>query len=437
MGCGESAGPAAPPPSPPEDPLRFPGGIQASDADATSVRLTAKAASERLVAVVQGVGEFDVTPGPADCFRSVDVQGLSPGTEYRYRFDSMDADGSQAAASVTGRFRTLPDADAVAHVPLVFGASACTHHRWAPWPSLPHASSAGLDLHLLLGDTVYADGATTLEAYRESWAFSYASDSYQSLRASTGIYATWDDHEVGNNWRHHPDDDPPREEGRNRQTLVGPTRFAAARQAFKEHAGLRDDRIWRSVRWGATAEFFILDCRGERLWGDGDTDRSYLGRDQMDWLKAGLTGSTAHWKFIVNSVPILSIPEINAVLGDGWIGFPEDRTEILDHIDGKIPGVVWISGDYHTFVVGQVEPESDKYPGQYDVLVGHGGSIANPVVEAIAGNDTEGRFLAADMRPGAVVFSASPPGGDDLLTIRYIGDDGDTLHEVLLPYTSV
>ena len=72
------------------------------------------------------------------------------------------------------------------------------------------------------------------------------------------------------------------------------------------------DRIWRSFRWGHSAEVFVLDCRGERRPSTRSVNPTresvYISRAQMDWLKAGLRASPAVFKFIVNSVPIYGRP---------------------------------------------------------------------------------------------------------------------------------
>ena len=48
------------------------------------------------------------------------------------------------------------------------------------------------------------------------------------------------------------------------------------------------------------ADIFILDARSYRSLTAG----TYLGRQQMDWLKSELENSKAPFKVIMNSIPI-------------------------------------------------------------------------------------------------------------------------------------
>ena len=48
-------------------------------------------------------------------------------------------------------------------------------------------------------------------------------------------------------------------------------------------------RIWQNYRWGHSVEFFILDCRQERVPDQGQ----YISPKQMAWLKDALAQSPA------------------------------------------------------------------------------------------------------------------------------------------------
>ena len=52
----------------------------------------------------------------------------------------------------------------------------------------------------------------------------------------------------------------------------------------------------------------------------------------------------------------------------------------------------------------------------------------DPVVEAIASNDTRGQFLAASMSPGGSILTAT----SESLRVEYLGPDGSTLFDVSL-----
>ena len=64
---------------------------------------------------------------------------------------------------------------------------------------------------------------------------------------------------------------------------------------------------------------------------------------------------------------------------DSWMGYPAERTELLGHIKSKkIKDVVFVTGDIHTFVAGDVRlNDDDKRPVATEFV---GGSIASPAL---------------------------------------------------------
>ncbi len=288
----------------------------------------------------------------------VEASGLVPFTWHRFQF----TDGA-GVRSVPGRFRTALAPGAVR--PLTFGAVSCTKEGYELSPLAQAGARLDLDAFLLLGDTIYADGADDLAGFRAKWRSGLADPSQQALRASTSVICTWDDHELFNNW----DAD-----------AIPKGEFDAGLRAYFEHQPTRPGpggrKIWRSFKWGDTAEVFVLDCRGERWQASGQ----YISPDQMTWLKEGLANSTAVFKLIMNSVPISRVPGAFFETGktDRWEGYPKQREEILSFIDdAHLRGVLWISGDFHLAMIGRVALGG---PGQHQIeaLVGPGGQMANP-----------------------------------------------------------
>ncbi|MFT3713401.1 MAG: alkaline phosphatase D family protein [Archangium sp.] len=311
------------------------------------------------------VADTQVTPGDGG-FVHLDVSGLEAGVRYRYAFFEEDAGGNVLARSAIGRFRAAI-ADGTKET-LTIGACSCTHQGITPTPLARAGERTDLDVFLLLGDTSYNDGADTLSEFRTRWAANLASPEYRTMRAATSVLASWDDHEVTNDF--------------NPET-VSPQKMATAKQTFFENLPLRrdsanPDRIWKSMKWGATAEFFILDCRGERKPStrfNGQT-QIYVSREQLDWLKAGLKASTASFKVIMNSVPITDFG-FSVFTGDSWISYAQQRTELLSWIDDEnIGGVLWVSGDHHFASSGWVAAV-DPGRTQLEVLVGPGAQSGN------------------------------------------------------------
>jgi alkaline phosphatase D len=91
-----------------------------------------------------------------------------------------------------------------------------------------------------------------------------------------------------------------------------------------------------------------------------DRPRNFLGPYQMNWVKQQLRASKATWKVMANEVTMMP----TKVLGDAyftfdsWQGYPREREELLGFIrDRRIRDVVFVTGDIHTFIAGDVRTE--------------------------------------------------------------------------------
>jgi alkaline phosphatase D len=368
--------PIAPPETVPEV-ARFELGISAGDlVDDRAVLWTRYDGAAPLVALVwrmagdayiEELGPYPAVPA-AGGFVHVPIAGLRAGERYRYAFVETAGD-ARVGRSIIGRFRApiAPDASEV----LTFGAVSCTDES-RPLDVLARAAERDdLDAFLFLGDNAYCESCNTLDDYHAFYTRHFRRPEHVAIRARTGNYMTWDDHEVDNDW--------------NPETIE-PARLDAAFQSFFEHAAIApvpgaERRIWRSARWGTTAEVFVLDCRSERrpstiLSGSPE----YLSPEQLAWLKAGLRDSPAVFKIIMNSVPITDMPLLwDAYPTDRWEGYAAQRRELLQFIDDSaIRGVIWISGDFHLAFIANVAT-SGPGANQRELLCGPGAQEANPL----------------------------------------------------------
>lgn len=307
-------------------------------------------------------------------FAQLDVDGLLPSSEHRFAFIEVE-NGVAVRRSALGRFRTAMDPEAAQ--PLRFAASACTKNGRSMAPLEQAGNRSDLAFFALLGDTSYNDGAATRADFRTLWAQNLSTVGYRRVRAATSVVATWDDHEISNNW--------------NPET-INQTVLAEGTAAFFEHLPMRHPaapgRIWRSIRHGRTAEVFLLDGRSERRPSTRTSaSAQYLSRAQLDWLKAGLAASPCTFKVIMNSVPITNFPGLFDLLSsDRWEGYAAQRTEILSFIENeRIGGVLWVSGDFHLGSAGRVSP-SGVGRNAIEVLAGPGAQSANPLLWTLAGN---------------------------------------------------
>jgi alkaline phosphatase D len=334
------------------------------------------------------------------------IDGLAAGTRYRYAF----LEGGRARSPI-GRFRAAIAEDSLESV--TFGATSCTDNS-RPFDTLARAAEADLDAFIFTGDIAYCEDCQTLEDYRSYWVLHTQKEEHRRLRASTSLLATWDDHEVANDW------DPER---------IDSARVAAARQAFFENLPLSrapedPDRIWRSARWGRTVEVFVLDSRSERQPSTRRTPGAiYLSPAQLDWLKTGLRNSPAVFKVIVNSVPITAMPSVwDFYPRDRWEGYAAQREEILRFIEEEaIPGVLWIAGDFHLSFIATI---SAAGIGQslYEVLVGPGAQSSNPLVGSL--NPPQFEWASGENNYTQLRFDPT----SRTISVLHIGADGSVVH---------
>ena len=280
-----------------------------------------------------GLSKFSTTR-PVKTTKKIDftakikISGLEPKTTYYYRGAVMGKKSGPIC-----KFVTAPRPDDLADVRFAFGGD--TKASYQPFYIMDSIRAMKPDFFLFLGDTIYADREGTASRLPEFWAKYVENRSdlpTQRLFSETGLYVTWDDHEVENNY------DP--------ATPLAPI----GRRAFFDYWPVRrdsqePDRIYRSFRWGKAVELFILDTRQYR-----DIDKeTMLGERQIQWLLKALSSSTALFKFIATSVPISG----HSV--DKWAGYPADQTKVLIHILTKrIRGVIFLTADVHHAAVSKI-----------------------------------------------------------------------------------
>ncbi|MBL9015542.1 MAG: alkaline phosphatase D family protein [Myxococcales bacterium] len=266
-----------------------------------------------------------------DGLGSVDISGLQP--DRSYEVTTLSSVGPLGPNLV----RTAPADDDPR--PIRFAVSG----DYDPSPLYESAMLESLvgaepELFVSLGDFPYTDNgpvAVTVGEYRQRHIDLRVSPPARALIEAVGIRAIYDDHEFHNDWDPH-------------FVAAEPERYAAAMQVWDEMFPVRDpvgEIRYRSWRWGANAEMFLLDTR--RFRSDNaapdDARKQMLGDAQRAWLLDGVRRSTAPFKLIFTSVP-LDFGQNN----DSWIGFQTERALVLDALIG-IPGILFLSADQHYF----------------------------------------------------------------------------------------
>jgi alkaline phosphatase D len=407
----------------PESASSFPVGVQAGDLTSSSAILwTHQVGTAPLTLRVYEPTnpgkalvhhEANVTASP-DGYVHVDASPLPAHTELFYVFLEGNAPTFSARSRI-GRFVTAPLPGQ--RPKAVFGGTSCIKNDRAPFETLAIAAGKQLDFFVLGGDNTYNDPATTLAEYRGLWLGQLGDSGYRSLLQSTGHYATWDDHEVDNDWN---------------PELISQTRLAAATQTFFEHLAIRRDitfpnRVWRRYAWGDTIDVFVLDSRSERKPSTIISQNpQYISPEQMTWLKDGLKSSTATFKLIVNSVPITNFPHLFDFASiDRWEGYGAQRAELLDAIvQNGVTGVLFVSGDFHLGASAAVEG-SGPWSGLREVLMGPGDQKANPLWNTLPSP----QFEFTTGTSNVTLFEADPEASPPTIRVTFVDGKGNTLFD--------
>lgn len=364
----------------------FPGGVLSGDPEPNAITLLTR------IDDVQGAGTVGLEVATDSGFRKVvarreiptsglrghtakaRVTGLKPYEDYYYRFST------RTSSSRVGRTRTAlpPDSEQ----PVRFAFFSCQEYAHGYYNAHAAMAKDDLDFVVGLGDYIYAEEyhkvggtavrhdtvgvATTLDDYRAKYALYRTDKNLQAVHARFPMVTTWDDHEVLNNYAgNEPDGGLPKNLG------YSAARKRAGYQAFFENQPFLPkvkNRLYRGLRFGKTVDLLMLDQRQYRdnqPCGDAvapacaefTQPRDFLGRAQMKWTKDRLAASPAAWKVIGNELTIMP----TKVLGDSfftfdsWQGYPGEREELLTHIrDKQVKDVVFVTGDIHTFIAGDV-----------------------------------------------------------------------------------
>ncbi|MBH0193085.1 MAG: hypothetical protein HP492_15260 [Nitrospira sp.] len=319
---------------------------------------------------------------------SIPLARLAPATRYRYHV--VISRGGESPHSGTfrlaarGELTTLPDVGTSAPVTFAWSADLGGQGRCRQgpegYPIFDVMQRQNLDFFLFLGDTIYSDEvcpsppnepgadfvATTLDEYRARHRYQRGAAALRRLLDSVPVYVTWDDHEVRNDFSGPFDE-----------------RMPAGRRALREYWPIASpaeepNRLYRTIRYGADVELFILDTRQYRS-RDTDLDgpvKTMLGAAQLKWLLDGLGHSTATWKVIASSVP-LSVPKGGAGYSDGWAtgpnapGFERERQVLVDEIvQRRMKNVVFFGGDVHYVQANAYDPNRDGIIDFHEFVAG-------------------------------------------------------------------
>jgi alkaline phosphatase D len=424
----------------------------------------------------------------------VDVRGLRPGTDHWYRFRAG------RSVSPSARTRTAP-APWARNRELRLAIANCQDLQNGYWPAYDALAQEDLDVVLHLGDYIYEydaasaypdrrhsptrtaglDQLVTLSDYRARHAQYKLDPALQAAHAAAPWIATWDDHEVENNYAGDLDEID--------DVLAGPPRYqppaaflrqrAAGYQAYHEHlpirvrhrAGSPSLRLFRRFDLGTLARINVLDTRqyrtdqpggnpsdfGPEAAGTANTGGTLTGEAQERWLRQGLAGSPARWNVVAQQVmagrtrfpnflgPAVPLPFLTNL--DQWDGYAPQRERLLRFVaDRQVRNPVVLAGDIHStwmndLVVDPDDPHavpvasefvatsiSSDFPAAFDAPVKAANPTLNPRTRYFDGSRrgylrvhvTRERWLTEARTVDSIATRTSPVS----TTARFAVEDG-------------
>jgi alkaline phosphatase D len=372
---------------------------------------------------------------------TVPVSRLTPQTRYWYRFVQG------GALSPVGAFKTAPPGTADVKVRFALSGDADATPKKGGQPGFNHFEVYGRmaaernDFNVNLGDTIYSDSelpgskpARTVAEKWEKYRLGLALHALRRLRAATGLYSQWDDHEFVNDFS---------------QPENGAALYAAGMEAFRDYSPVpysADLGLYRSVRWGKNLELFFLDERSFRSAKAGavckddlaptapqsvrnafatiaptlarpvaaeclaaidDPARTMLGPRQYAAFTQAIQASTATFKVVVNEVPI---QQYYALPYDRWEGYAAERERLLRFLQANVKNVVFLTTDAHANLVNEI-----RYQTLGGAVEGSGmwEAVTGPVatntfakeIDGFLGSPGAGAFI------GSLFFKPPPPAG--------------------------
>lgn len=247
-------------------------------------------------------------------------------------------------------------------------------HQDHPLPIFDIIASHQPDLFIFLGDNIYGD-TRNMKELQKKYDQLASKASFQNLKVSTTILATWDDHDFGENdaGRHYPKKEeskkifldffgePADSERRKHEGIY--TSYCYETQGKVLQIIMLDNRTFRDnpKRYeGEVAE----DNRYQYEMDYGfytTTDSTLLGETQWIWLENELQ-KKADLRLICSGTQFGI--EYNGY--EAWANFPHEQRRMLDLIRStQANGVMFLTGDVHYAEISKLE-SNGNYP-IYDV----------------------------------------------------------------------
>lgn len=314
-----------------------------------------------------------------------------------------------------GEFRSAPLPDQ--RQPVTFCVMTCQKYERLDRPDglaiYPAMSALRPDFLVNTGDVVYYDQgpvlALTPALARYHWARMFALPTLRDFHRNHASFFMKDDHDTLAN-----DCGP--------ATRSGELTYADGVRLFREQTAL-PEVAYRTFRWGRDLQIWLMEGRDHRTpdWTERRTPPPTLwGRGQIKWLGETLAASTATFRVILTTVPVVGPDRSNKDDNYANAGFAVEGKEIRELL-ARYPNLTVITGDRHWQYVSvdpatsvnewSVGPSTAAHAGGWDektprpehrfLRTGEGGFLSGLVTPTATGASLELRLHHVD---GKVVY---------------------------------
>jgi alkaline phosphatase D len=359
----------------------------------------------------------------------MELFGLELDTKYQYE---LLIDGKKVNLPFKTYFKTKDLWQYRKPVPdFSFLAGSCAYFNEPKYdrPGKPYGSDSSIfetmaktpaDFNVWLGDNWY----TREVDYTSVWGLNYrashdrAQPVLQAFMASMPQYAIWDDHDFG-----------PNDAGKS-YVLKTASRNIFNNYWLNPSSGENEKGIYSRVNYG-DADLFLTDNRffradpniNDTIDGKPNPDKTFFGKEQIEWLKNELLFSNAVFKIIVTGSQVLNPLNRYECMRE----YPDEYNELIHFIsDKKIKGVIFLTGDRHHSEVIKMKREN-QYP-LYDITV----SPLTSGVSKVSGqeldnpNREKGTLIEAQ---NFARFYFSGKKNERVMKVEFIGLKGEKLGE--------
>jgi len=355
------------------------------------------------------------TTVPRDGIVMHSLSALIPATPYELVVQARRDAEDRRSDEQSGEFKTAPLPEQRERV--VFCVMTCQKYERLDRPDglaiYPSMGALQPDFFVNTGDAVYYDQgpviALTPALARYHWARMFALPTLRDFHRTFSSFFMKDDHDILAN-----DCGP--------ATRSGELTYAEGVRLFREQTGL-PEKANRTFRWGRDLQVWLMEGRDFRTpdWAEKRASSPTLwGREQIKWLGDTLAASTATFRLIITTVPVVGPDRSNKDDNYANAGFAVEGKEVREML-GRYPNLTVITGDRHWQYVSvdpatsvnewSVGPTSADHAGGWEektlrpehrfLRTGQGGFLSGVVTPTATGASLELRLHGVD---GQVVY---------------------------------